>query len=253
MAKKDTKDSTDLATIPVAQALMERPSFLAEEDTRGTENIRSSDIRPPALRIAQSMTPQTKRSDPSYVEGLLEGHFFNTLTNENFGEGPLEIVILNQLGARYVEFEPGNTGVVLDFNVPEDDPRAQFTSEIINGVSVRVKPRATKFYDYLILLVQGSRRTMMTLSLKSTQLKKAMQLNTILKTLKAPSFALRFSVTSVAEKKGNNNFYGWKFQPAGWVDESLYREASDLYDTMADKTIVPDVDVTPELEEDPFS
>jgi len=105
------------------------PDYIKSGDTRGTENIDSKDIRPPALRLAQSGTPQTKRQEASFIDGLREGEFFNSLTNERYGEGPLYFVIVNQLGDRYVEFRPmAEGGGVIDPNVPENDKCTQFTT-----------------------------------------------------------------------------------------------------------------------------
>lgn len=225
---------------------LERPAFIKEGDVRGTENIGINDVTPPALRIAQSMSPETKRAEAEkYIDGLREGELFNSITREVYGEETVQIVIVNQLGHRHVEFDPDNRGVVLDFNVPDGDPRTEFTTGVKDGKQVRIKPRATKFYDYLVLLVHGDgRREMMTLSLKSTQLKKAKNLNTLLSGSKVPTFAHLFNATPVPEKRGNNNFYGWKFEPAGWVSEEIYNEASALYDQFKGKTIVVETEAT---------
>jgi hypothetical protein len=228
-----------------------RPSFIKDGDTRGTENIGSADIRPPALRIAQSTSPEVKRTEAVYIKDLREGEFFNSITREVFGEGPLHLVIVNQLGHRHIEFEPGNSGQVVDFNVPDGDPRTEFTTSVVDGKQVRVKPRATKFYDYLVFAIPGDgRRILMTVSLKSTQLKKAVQLNTILKGSKLPSFAHLFSVTAAPEKRGGNSFYGWRFDPAGWVTEDVYKDASDQYDRMKGKNVVVEVEAAADTEDD---
>lgn len=52
----------------------------------GFENMDSNDVTQPRLMLAQSMTPQRKKDDPKYIKGLEEGHFFNSVTNEIYGE-----------------------------------------------------------------------------------------------------------------------------------------------------------------------
>lgn len=237
------------AMTPRASAALAKPSFIKEGDLRGTENITSADIRPPALKIAQSTSNETKRSEADkYIEGLREGDFFNTITKEIYGEGPLKLVIVNQLGHRHIEFKPINEGGgVEDFNVPDGDPRTEFTEVIKDGKKVRVRPRATKFYDYLVLVITGEgeteRRELMTVSLKSTQLKKATTLNTLLKGSKLPSFAHLFTVTPVPERGNGNSWYGWKFAPAGYVTEEIYNEAGKVYDSMVGKKIEVETEV----------
>lgn len=221
-----------------------RPAFIKEGDRRGTENITTADIRPPALRIAQAMTPEAKASEPVYVEGLREGMFFNSITKEIYGSKTLGLVVVNQLGHRHVEFAPMNEGGgVVDFNVPDGDPRTEFTTTVKDGKEVRVKPRATKFYDYLVLVVlEDGRRILSTLSFKSTQLKKAEILNTILLGSKLPSFAHHFKVTPIPEKRGQYSYFGWRIDPAGFVSEEVYNEASAIYDSLKGKKVVVEVE-----------
>lgn len=216
-----------------------RPSFIKEGDTRGTENITTADIRPPSLRIAQSTTPEAKASDTAYVDGLGEGMFFNSITKEIYGRGPLDLVVVNQLGHRHIEFAPFNQGGgVVDFNVPDGDPRTEFTTEVKDGKEVRTKPKATKFYDFLVLVnTPASGWQLMAISFKSTQLKKATTLNTILLGVKMPSFALLFKASPVAEKRGTNTFFGWRIDQAGYVTEDVYIEASKIYDSLVGKKV----------------
>lgn len=232
---------------------MARPTFIKEGDRRGTENITSNDIKPPALRIAQSTTPETKRANPAvYIDGLREGEMFNSSSREIFGEGPIGLVIINQLGHRHLEFAPQSEGGgVLDFNVPDGDPRTEFIEKVIDGKRVRIKPTATKFYDFLVYVIPADgRRLLMTLSMKSTQLKKATQLNTQLLQSKLPSFAHMFEASAVPEKRGNNSFYGWRIEPTGYVTEAIYEEASEQYDKLVGKKIEVSTEGVEEINKD---
>lgn len=231
--------STAVATVS-KNTMLERPAFIKEGDVRGTENITSDDIKPPSLRIAQGTTPEIKRSNPAvYIEGLREGEMFNSSSRENFGEGPVGLVIINQLGHRHIQFAPQSEGGgVIDFDVPDGDPRTEFSESVIDGVKKRMKPAATLFYDYLVLAIpEDGRKIMMTLSMKSTQIKNAKQLNTTLLGSKLPSFAHLFTASAVAVTRGAYNFYGWRIDPTGYVTEETYNEASALYDKMKGKKI----------------
>jgi len=228
-----------------------RPSFIKEGDVRGTENITTNDIKFPALRLAQAMSPEVKRADPAYLAGLREGELFNSITRQVYGEEPVHLVIVNQLGHRNVEFDPDDRNVVLAGDIPDDDPRCDFTFQTIDGVQKRIKPRATRFYDYLVLLIrEGVDPELMTLSLKSTQLKKAKVLNSQLKLSKLPTFAHLFKATPVPEHKGANSWYGWRFDAVGYVSEELYNLASKDYDKMQGKSVVVEADVAEVKDDD---
>lgn len=235
---------TDTAIARTQTGYLEKPSFIKEGDVRGTENIGRGDIKPPALRLAQSMSPEVKRSEPKYIEKLREGEFFNSITKTIYGEGPLDLVFVNYLGHRNIEFDPADRNTVIDGDVPDGDQRTQFTFKEEGGKKVRVRPRATKFSDFLVLVYpDGSGQSqLMTLSLKSTQLKKAIELNTIFKMSKLPSFAHLIRATVVNEHKGANTWYGWKFTPVGYVSEEQYNEGSKCYDDLVGKKVELDAE-----------
>ncbi len=219
--------STDLQR--TGTTALVRPSFIKEGDTRGTENITRNDIKPPALKLAQAMSPEVKRSEPEFVKDLREGELFNSITKEIYGEGPVHLVFINFLGTRKV---------VLDGNVPEGDPRTDFTFTVVGDKQVRVKPKATKFKDFLVqLYIDGRDGQLMTLSLKSTQLKKAVNLTTIFSGSKLPTFAHLIEAQAVPEHKGANAWYGWKLTPVGYVSEAQFEDASKIYDDFLGKVI----------------
>lgn len=230
------------------------PEYIQQNDVRGTENIGKDDIKFPALKLAQDMSPEVKRHEAAFIEGLRAGELWNSITRDNYGEDPIGIVVVNFLGHRNVEFDPNDRNVVLDGAVPDNDWRCQFGGrdgterDPKNPLKLK-KPVATKFYDYLILAIIGSNEpTVMTWSLKSTQLKKATVLNSVMKpgvgsTAKVPSFSRLFKATPVPEKGGNNSWYGWRVDLAGWVAPEVYAAASKLYDDLRDKTVaVEDTD-----------
>lgn len=196
------------------------PDYIKKGDTRGTENIGRDDVKPPALRLAQSSSPETKRSEPDrFIEGLAEGQFFNSITKQNYGEGPLQLVVINQLGHRHVLFD--KDGKVVERNIPDNDPRTQWDGNN--------KPTVTKFYDYLVFLLGEDEPRMMTMSLKSTQLKKAVTLNTQLKESRLPSFAHLLEANPVPERGNGKSWMGWRFTFTGYAPADVYHAADKVY------------------------
>lgn len=200
IAKQD--DNKALATIP---------EDLMRDSGKGTESITSDDVRPPRLLVCQSGSPQRKPGDAKQIKGLQELDMFNDLTNEIYGQGPLKIVVVKTLGSRHMQFAPMEEGGgVIDYNVPANDPRTQFT---VAEDGTRIKPVATKFYDYLLWLPDYSE--IVALSLKSTQLKVAIKINGLLKSplkvngrvlMNPPAWARTYSLTTTMERKDS---YAW--------------------------------------------
>lgn len=237
--------SEALATTSAAP-LSFRPSFLPSGPARGSDGIEGSDVKPPRLVVCQSMTPQRKREDPSYIKGLDEGHLFNTLDGKNYGEGPINFTVIKFLGKRGIEFyDPKTDGLsgVKDFNVALTDERMEFTTDANSGK--RLKPKATLFYDYLILLTETNE--ILALSLKGTQIKVAQKLNSLMKLSNVDTFAVLYTLRSVSDKKDIYTFYNVRIDRAkdsdgepAWVSEATYRYAEAAFKSFEGKTITVD-------------
>lgn len=208
MAKTTEKEKqeTALATQQSAGELATIPADMIADAGKGTESIGSDDVRPPRLLICQSGSPQRKPGNAKQIKGLNEMDMFNDLTNEIYGQGPLKFVVVKTLGSRHMQFAPMDEGGgVIDYDVPANDERTRFTTDADGH---RVRPVATKFYDYLIWLPEHSE--IVALSLKSTAIKIAIKLNGILKSplkmhgqvlMSPPAWARTFSLTSFMDQK----------------------------------------------------
>jgi hypothetical protein len=232
MANK--KEEAIAAQSPAALA---RPDFI-EKGSAGTTHITKDDMRIPRCAIAQALNPQLDEDkEDSFIDGLKQGDMFNSLTGTIYGRGPLEFFVLRADPPRFVEFIPREEGGgVKDMNVKPSDPRTQFTTD---DKGDRVKPIATKFYDYFIVLADGLRGgkpfldTVVALSFKSSQLKKAQDLNTLIRGRETDIYAGKYSITSVVEPSAKGKFFGWKVSNAGWADSPemlavLKKMSSDL-------------------------
>lgn len=230
-------------------ALAEVPEYLRTDAGLGTESITSDDVRPPRLRLCQSGTPQRKPGDAKQIKGLNEMDMFNDLSGEIYGPGPLRFVVIKTLGTRHIQFAPMDEGGgVIDFNVAANDPRTQFTSAADGS---RVKPVATKFYDYLIWLPDSGE--VVAWSLKSSQIKLAQTLNGNLKfpikladgtrVQNPPAWARTFSLTSTMERKDSFAWcnYVLHIEP-GFTDNDTAALCAAQYAAFAGKKIEIAVD-----------
>lgn len=234
-------ESKELQRAKAAQV----PAFIKQNDTRGTENITDSDIKLPALKIAQSTSDETKRNKPEFIDGLREGEFFNNVSREIYGEDPLKVTVIHYLGRRNMVFDPNNRKVVVEANIPDDDPRCQFTEEVdaASGQRKRVPPVAVTFKDFLVVVsVPGAKPEVMTLSFKKTQLGKSKIITSALDRFARkglPAFAQKFKIGIVSETKPKGTFYGWTITPDGWADEVEYNLAAAQYDRLKNANIKP--------------
>ena len=209
-------------------------------DSRGKTNIDAKDRILPRIAIAQDLSPQLKEEKAEYIEGLKFGQLFNTLTGENYGQGPIEFIIID-MQKRAIEFDADNN--VVDFNVPWDDPRCEFTD---GPDGKRIKPVATRFYDY-ILLLQGDpedplypTNEMVVLSLKRAQMPIAKKLNALMSVRPGAAWAGRYRMAAFTDHKGNFTYGNIKISPSGPTDPRSIAIAEAAYALIQQGTFTVD-------------
>lgn len=145
-----------LATFdPTAAATLTRPEFLQGADATGTEGITREELRLPRLSIAQGLSNQMMPDDSKYIEGLKLYDLFNDLTAEDYGRGPLHFVPV-QRDVRRIEFTPRSQGGgIVDMDVSADDPRMEWSED--PNTHERIPPKATKFTEFVVLLLRKDR------------------------------------------------------------------------------------------------
>jgi hypothetical protein len=223
------------------ETAMETFDDLIADAGRGTELIGANDVRPPRMMLCQSGSPQRKPDHPKQIIGLNELDLFNSLSNEIYGRS-VRFTVIASLGSHWVEFNEDLT--VADPNVPEGDPRTEFTT-LADGT--RVKPVATKFYDYLLWLVDQNE--VVAFSLKSTQIKVAIKLNGMLKMpLKIggqlinnpPSWARTYTLETKMESGKQYSWGGYNLSSGVTTPPELRAVISKLAKTFDGKKITVD-------------
>jgi hypothetical protein len=234
MKKEESLETTQPG--PLAPRDEDVPEWM-RGDTRGTEHITKDDMQMPRLALAQLMSPQMQEDEPSYIEGLKLGDMFNSLTGENYGKGPLQFIIVRSDPPRGVEFFPlDDGGGVKDFDVPVNDPRMEFTTDEEGN---RVKPVATMFYDYIVVLIP--KNEMIALSFKSTGLKVARQLNGLIKFRGTALFSGVYELSTGVEKGKLGTYAVYRIKNAGTIqDEPTYEAAANIFESLKERAVVID-------------
>jgi hypothetical protein len=131
--------------------------------------------------------------------------------------------------------------MIKDFNVQPNDPRTQFGAD-------GSKPLATKFMEYIALLVET--REPIAISFKGSGIRVAKQLNGMIRMAvtggDAPLFAFRYILTPSIQKDaksgGTYAIFSVKYAGDGWknsfvTDPELYRNAAETYESIKEAVI----------------
>jgi len=248
MAKPKTDELVTTTTDSMAI-----PDYLREENSgAGLENLDRNELRLPRLAIAQGLSPQLDPDKPEYIEDLKLGDLFNSVTGEVFGRGPFLFTVLRIEKPRYIEFIPRDLGGgVKDMNVPGDDPRTKFTLDADGNT---VQPAATKFLDFLVAQLplpadpNEAAKRVIALSCKSTALKAAKNLNSLLfYRSPKPTYAARFALTTTKETNKKGTYFVPSIVNApeglggGWIlDQAEFALSKALFTSLATANVVVD-------------
>jgi hypothetical protein len=226
----------------------------ADEGTLGNENIGREDILTPRLALAQKTSPEIDPTQPRYIEGLQFTDLFHSITKQVYGKGPLHFVILRKDQPRYMEFIPlEQGGGVSDPNVPAGDPRTKFGP--VNPETHKAeKPVATKFYDFIILLLNDldlndPMKNVMALSMKSSAIQAAKQLNLfIMQRGKKMLYKGVYSVSTGSKIDGTKSWAIYKVGNAGWLvpGSPVEQLAAEMFEIWKEKETVIDDSFDPE-------
>lgn len=199
------------------------PTALAgpASDTRGTENIGISEMQVPRLAIAQKGSPQIEDGNTKFIDGLKLFGLFNTVTEETYGQGPVEVAIVS-FRQYAMLFDDQNK--VVEQDVSLNDPRLKFGRDA-NGRPTR--PEATLFFEYFA--VKTDTLEPLVLTFKGAGLKAAKQINSLLRLGGGPAWKTTFLITSEKQTSGIFTFGAYKVKRGGPASDEVKAAAESLY------------------------
>lgn len=204
-------------------------------DRRGKENIDTEKLILPRISGAQKTSPEVDPDSDRYIPGLKLYEMFNSLTQENYGNGPLKFAVIRKLPFKAMQFDENNN--VVDFNVPKGDSRLNFTEGVKDGKPVRTKPVATEFREYLVVLESGE---IAALSFKSTQIKVADKLDSFLNFRMGASWMGLYSLTSKGKTFTKGAATQFNVVPAGPTPLPLLKLAEEAFEMTKHRAVEVD-------------
>ncbi len=241
-----TKHSPELTQIESV------PDFLKSHvgQSTGLEDVEQSDILIPRLGLCQSLSPQRKKSNPLYIEGLQEGQLFNTVTQEVYGE-KLEVILLFFFKNR-IKYFPIDSGGGIDCISPNGIDQGRISpdgcsvcrfSQFGNGEDLvqgekQSAPECTLYHNLMCLTPHDS--SPIAMSFKSTGLKVTKQLLAQIRMSRLPMYAKKYEITVTTVKSGQNEWFEKKITPTGFVDSVTFAEMEKSFESLKKANIKVD-------------
>ena len=242
MATKEekTEPKQGLVTLPPS-ALTKRqdlPDYLREGGTLGMEEVESSDLVLPRFVLCQSGTPERKKTDPKFIEGLEEGWFFNNVTKKIYGE-TLRVIPVKFFKSR-IKFFPLDDGGGIDCQSLNGIDGGHYSPTCAacqyKGFSNGEKPGCFEFQNRVAISIPDG--DVGVVSMKSTAIPVSKQWTAISKMRNAPLFSAIYELKGVPAVRGGNNFFAYTQRMVQNCSPEDFKHARALYDAISEKTVV---------------
>ncbi|MBE2897824.1 hypothetical protein HPC37_03010 [Pasteurellaceae bacterium 20609_3] len=221
MAKQTATANVPATWTPVSQL----PTAAQDDVGLGNENVSSSDIIMPRLKLLQQMSPEVTPGTEKYIEGARAGLLLNSLTGEVFPE----IYCVNmKFKSGYTVWRKRNLGGGL-YGAFETEEEARNTLSADPNVKPDDYDVVESHTHALLIFDETLQYTPILCDMESSKLKFSRQWNSHPKLTSGPRFASIWKLSSkpVAGPKGNYFTYDVEF--AGYADDAMYEDLKAKY------------------------
>jgi hypothetical protein len=225
---------------PIAARQDQLPAFMRGQAGMGTERIGTADIEIPRLKLLQALSPEVQEADHK------QGHFFHAVAERTIGnEVGIVIVYVDQA---FILWRPRKAGGGILARAADgvhwNPPSATFDIQLDNGKKVtwrtaptvmksglaewgsldpsdpQSQPAATRMYNLVVVMPEIPELSPVVVTLQRAGIRVARKLMAKLKIAQAPSFGLKFAMSSTRDQGPLGDFWNFRFTSDGFVQES---------------------------------
>lgn len=207
----------------------------AEGNLNGFEAIDTSTMAIPFIRLAQDLTPQTKKQKDEYIEGLEPGKWFNTASKEILES--FEFIVL-KFERMYIEWKAKRGGMV-GYHTPENAENLA-VDKTFGKWKTADDNDLVEYYVYYGLIAGREAEGVVVLSFASTAIKIAKEWNRLMTTYmmddgqggkrRAMPYYLVFKIESQHKTKGDNDWFVPKVSYSRAIDGKVKMISKDQFE-----------------------
>jgi hypothetical protein len=223
------------------------PDYLQHSGSQaGFDEVEHGDMTVPQMRLCQSLTPQRHASEPKFIEGLTEGEYFNTVTEQNYSN-VVQIVPLTFFKNRIRFRNKDEGGGILcrsdDMRIGVGDPGGPCLTCPYNqfGTAKNGKGKGkacTEFYNFpAVVLEQDGRldpKNLVVRSFKSSGVPVAKDWLAMMRLRGIDMFGGVYTITSASKKFSEGTSYIEVVKNAGNAKKETYLAAKQLSEMFAE-------------------
>tara|TARA_Y100000592_G_C5353522_1_gene260016 strand:- start:45 stop:791 length:747 start_codon:yes stop_codon:yes gene_type:complete len=225
---------------------------MSKDSGGGFEEVTSSDVQIPFIRVIQAMSPQIKKSDSAFIKGAGQGDIFNTVTKQFWSAEDGILVIPTYFQQKLLEFVPREQGggFVGELKASSEEvkkaQRNDAGAELLENGNELVRTAQ----HYVKIVHDDGTLENAIVDMKKTQLKKSRQWMSIMmmqkhngKTL--PSFSQIYRLKTVEEGNDKGSWYSWSVEHEKMVESiESYNDAKSFHTSIksGELTALPPTD-----------
>ena len=207
----------------------------------GLEDVSTTDMQIPFLRIIQALSPQLKKSDPAFIEGASQGDIFNTVTNKVWSADEGVSVLPVHFIQKMLEFVPRSAGggFVGELSADSNEVRQAVRDQ---DTGMEVLPNGNELVrtaqHYIKIVHEDGSLESAILDMKKTQLKVSRKWNTLIAMQKhngttLPSFAKTYTLKSIEDGNDKGSWYSWSIGVGDMVKSiDAYNDCKELHSSI---------------------
>ena len=232
----------------------------------GFEEVTSSDLQIPFLRIIQALSPQLKKSDAAFIEGAGQGDIFTTVTDKCWDGDEGVVVIPVYFEMKFLEFVPRTQGggFVGELSADSNDVRTAIRDTDTNLELLHNGNELVRSAQHYVKIVhEDGNLENAIVDMKKTQLKRSRLWLSMMMMQKhngntLPSFANTYRLRTVEDGNDKGSWGSWSIALEGRVPSlEAYKDAKELHGSISrgDLKIAPppaEGAVTDQSEDVPF-
>lgn len=205
----------------------EAPSYMSQGTTRGSEEVKSTDIVLPRLEIVQALSPIKESNDAAK-----EGYLFNSVTQEVIGENAYFVPVYYRMEYLVWKDQDEGGGFFGSFNSQKEaeERKDQAVSEGENPLHIQIVDTPVQ---YGIRIHEDGNTEQIVISMAKTKSKVSRKWNAMIQIAGGDRFSRVYKLSTFRdENKKGQKFYNFVVQPAGYTPERVYKEAEKMYDVL---------------------
>lgn len=221
-------NNTMPATIATGSNL---PAHLQLGSNAGNENVSTSDLQIPRLKLLQKISPELEEGHEKFVKGAKAGQFYNTVT----GKTTEELYVINMHFARgYSVFKKRANGGGF---FGEFESEAEATEAMVEANEDPSQFDIAENHRHMLLLLDADGNVDMPalMDFTSTKIRTSKAWNSDIQVNAAgnsPRFGLVYRLHSVKQSNAKGSWHGVGYEFAGFASEELFAQAKEQYEKL---------------------